>query len=39
MGKGAGTFAVKIGGKDDQFRSGTAHHVSISPQEDRSGSA
>jgi hypothetical protein len=39
MGEGTGTFAVNIGGKDDQFRSGKAHHVSISPQEDRSRSA
>jgi hypothetical protein len=39
MGESAGTFAVEIGGKDDQLRSDKAHYVSISPQEDRSGSA
>ncbi len=39
MGKGAGTCAINIGGKDTQFRSGEAQHVGISPQEDRVGAA
>jgi hypothetical protein len=39
MGEDTATFAVRIGGKGDRFRSGKTHHVSIGPQEDRRGSA
>jgi hypothetical protein len=36
MGESAGTFAVNSGGKDDQFRSGKAHHISSRQKENRS---
>ena len=39
MGKRAETVAVGIGWKDTQFRSRQTHHVGISPQEDRGGTA
>jgi len=39
MGEDAGTFAVNSGGKDDQFRSGKAHHISSGQKENRSRSA
>jgi hypothetical protein len=39
MGGIAEAIAVSVGWKDTQFRSSQAHHVGISPQEDRGGAA